>query len=167
MIIINRQHKCADAWEDNLNTQVRIGKMSQEEADKQMENVRKIQIIQAIINTLSGSIGAFTQASATIPPPYGQIVGAAAAAAVAAAGAAQIAQIRNASKDTKVGGSTMMAQVVPVMTDYQPTMVGNATGEQETEDLVNALSNVNLYVKVTDIDDAQKGIRTRVEESTF
>lgn len=157
----------ADAWEDNLNTQVRIGKMSQEEADKQMENVRKIQIIQAIINTLSGSIGAFTQASATIPPPYGQIVGAAAAAAVAAAGAAQIAQIRNASKDTKVGGSTMMAQVVPVMTDYQPTMVGNATGEQETEDLVNALSNVNLYVKVTDIDDAQKGIRTRVEESTF
>ena len=156
----------ADAWEDSIQAQVDAGKMSQEEADKQMENVRALQIVQATINMLAGSFGAFAQASETIPPPYGQIVGAAAAAAVIAQGIAQIAAIRNASKKSS-GVSTQMAQVTPVMTDYQPQMVGTATGEQETEQLTNALSGVNLWVSVTDIDNAQERGRVKVTESTF
>ena len=158
----------ADAWEDNLNTQVRIGKMSQAEADKEMENVRALQIVQATINMLAGSFGAFAQASETIPPPYGQIVGAAAAAAVIAQGIAQIAAIRNAGKTGNAsGGSTMMAQVTPVMVDYQPQMVGTATGEQETEQLANAIQGANIWVSVTDIDNAQERGRVRVSESSY
>lgn len=157
----------ADAWEDSIQAQVNAGKMSQEEADKQMENVRALQIVQATINMLAGSFGAFAQASETIPPPYGQIVGAAAAAAVIAQGIAQIAAIKNAGKGGSSGGSVQMAQVTPVMTDYQPQMVGNATGEQETEQLANAIQGMNLWVSVTDIDSAQEKGKVRVSESTY
>ena len=157
----------ADAWQDSVEAQVKAGDMSQEEADKQMENVRALQIVQATINMLAGSFGAFAQASSTIPPPYGQIVGAAAAAAVIAQGIAQIAAIRNAGKNSGSGGSTMMAQVTPVMTDYQPEYVANATGEQETERLANALASTPIWVSVQDIDAAQEKGRTRVAESTF
>lgn len=158
----------ADAWETSIQAQVDAGKMSQEEADKQMENVRALQIVQTTINMLAGSFGAFAQASQTIPPPYGQIVGAAAAAAVIAQGIAQIAAIRAANKNGGgTGGSTMMAQVTPVMTDYQPQMVGTATGEQETEQLANALQKQPIWVSVQDIDSAQERGRVRVTESTY
>ena len=157
----------ADAWESSIQAQLNAGKISQEEADKQLERVRDLQVVQAIINTLSGSIGAFAQASATIPPPYGQIVGAAAAAAVVAAGVAQIAQIKAASKGSSIGGSTMMAQVTPTMTDYEPTMVGSATGEEETERLANAIASTPIWVSVQDIDSAQERGRVKVTENTY
>ena len=157
----------ADAWETSIQAQVDAGKMSEREADKQMENVRALQIVQATINMLAGSFGAFAQASETIPPPYGQIVGAAAAAAVIAQGIAQIAAIKAANKNGSSGGSVQMAQVTPVMTDYQPQMVGNATGEQETEQLANAIQGMNLWVSVTDIDSAQERGKVRVSESTY
>lgn len=159
----------ADAWESSVQAQVDAGKMSQAEADKQMENVRALQILQTTINMLAGSFGAFAQASETIPPPYGQIVGAVAAAAVLAQGIAQIAAIRNANKSGNTGGSTMMSQITPVMTDYQPQMVGNATGEQETENLLNALQKQPLraYVVESDITEAQAKSNQRITESTF
>lgn len=158
----------ADAWESSIQAQVNAGELSQEEADKQMENVRALQIVQTTINMLAGSFGAFAQASQTIPPPYGQIVGAAAAAAVIAQGIAQIAAIRAANKNGGgTGGSTMMAQVTPVVSDYQPQMVGTATGEQETEQLANALQKQPIWVSVQDIDSAQERGRVRVTESTY
>jgi len=159
----------ADAWESSIQAQVNAGELSQEEADKQMENVRSLQILQTTINMLAGSFGAFAQASQTIPPPYGQIVGAAAAAAVIAQGIAQIAAIKAANKNGGTGGSTMMAQVTPVMTDYQPQMVGTATGEQETEQLANALQKQPLraYVVESDISEAQAKSIQRQNESTF
>lgn len=51
---------------------------------------------QAVMSTAIGAIGAFTQASAAFPPPFGQIIGAVAAGAVVAFGAAQIAKINGA-----------------------------------------------------------------------
>lgn len=158
----------ADAWESNVQRQIKAGKMSEEEGEKEMEKIRALQIVQATINMLAGSFGAFAQASETIPPPYGQIVGGVAAAAVIAAGIAQIAAIRAAGENSSAGAtSTMMGQVTPVMTDYQPQMTGILTGEQETEKLANAMSGVNLWVSVTDIDNAQEKGRVRVSESTF
>ena len=158
----------ADAWESSVQAQVKAGKMSEEEANDEMKRIRALQIVQATINMLAGSFGAFAQASETIPPPYGQIVGGVAAAAVIAQGIAQIAAIRAAGENSSASaGSTMMAQVTPVMTDYQPQMTGILTGEQETEQLANAMSGVNLWVNVTDIDQAQERGRVRVSESTF
>lgn len=158
----------ADTMETHIERQKEAGEISEEEAEKQMEGVRAIQIAQAIINTLSGSIGAFTQASATIPPPAGQIVGAAAAAAVIAAGVAQIAQI----KSTKKGSSNItggMKAASPALTDYNPNYQAQLTGNSEVSNLRNALegTEIRAYVVESDISTAQQRQRRRSAESTF
>jgi hypothetical protein len=76
---------------------------------------------QAVMSTALGAIGAFTQASAAFPPPYGQIVGAIAAGAVVAFGAAQIAKINGAFAEGGIVPGT------PSATDNRVAAV--ATGE--------------------------------------
>ena len=51
--------------------------------------------------------------------------------------------------------------------DFNPQLTQNATGQQETEDLANAIGKQNIWVSVTDIDNAQKQGRVRVSESSF
>lgn len=161
----------ADAWEDTVQTQLENNEISQEAAENEFDNIAELQKVQAVINMLAGSVGAFSQASATIPPPYGQIVGAAAAAAVIAQGIAQIVQIENAKKRRKAdsisGAGASMAQVTPVFPDYQPQMTGNITGQQEVEELANAITKAPIWVSVKDIDDAQERGRVRVAEASF
>ena len=157
----------ADAWEANVQAQLAAGKISEQEANDQLENVRKVQITQAIINTLAGSIGAFTQASQTIPPPYGQIVGAAAAAAVLAAGYAQIAQIKAANKDSNLSSTTQMSPTMPTVSDFNPNYVTNTTGRDDTEYLNELFSKQKLFVSVTDINSTQARVKTTEQESSF
>ena len=157
----------ADAWEANVQAQLAAGKISQEEADRQLENMRALQITQAVINTIAGSIGAFTQASQTIPPPYGQIVGAAAAAAVLAAGYAQIAQIKAANKDSNLSSTTQMSPTMPTVSDFNPTYTANMTGKDDTEYLNELFSQQRLWVSVTDINSTQARVKTTEQESSF
>lgn len=157
----------ADAWEANVQAQLAAGKISQEEADRQLENMRALQITQAVINTIAGSIGAFTQASQTIPPPYGQIVGAAAAAAVLAAGYAQIAQIKAANKDSNLSSTTQMSPTMPTVSDFNPNYVTNTTGKDDTEYLNELFSRQKLFVSVVDVSNAQNRVRVTEEESSF
>ncbi len=158
----------ADTMESQIERQKEAGEITEEEAEKQMDQVRAIQIAQAIINTLSGSIGAFTQASATIPPPAGQIVGAAAAAAVIAAGVAQIAQIRNTKKGSSNITSGLKA-AAPALTDYTPEYTQNLTGNSEISSLRNALegAEIHAYILEDEMQTANKRMANRKRESTF
>ena len=129
--------------------------------------MRKVQITQAIINTLAGSIGAFTQASQTIPPPYGPIVGAAAAAAVLAAGYAQIAQIKAANKDSNLSSTTQMSPTMPTVSDFNPNYVTNTTGKDDTEYLNELFSKQKLFVSVVDNKSTQARVKTTEPESSL
>lgn len=155
----------ADYYEADLEAQVKAGKMSEEQADKQFENIKKMRIAEAIINTLAGSIGAFLQASATYPPPFGSIIGAVSAAAVAAAGFAQVQQIKNQTRNSSSTGQSPIA--VPSTPEYVPNYVENPTGNSEQEDLRNTIMSQPIYVRVSDIDAAQEGRRVRTDESSF
>lgn len=158
-----------DAWESILKLQVKNGKKSQEQAEKEFENIKALQVAQAVINTLAGSVGAFLQASQTYPAPWGQIIGGVAAAGATAAGVAQIAKIRN----TDFGGSSTptapvtAAPAQPIIDNYQPDYVRNLTTSSDIDVLNAGLERANLYVRVTDIDDAQNRGRTRVSESSW
>jgi hypothetical protein len=156
-----------DTIESTLEYQVKAGEISEDQMNEQLERYRWIQYAQAIINTASGALGAFTQASATIPPPYGQIVGAAAAAAVVAQGVAQIAAIKAASKNSSLDSSTKMQPVSTQMTEYQPDYSANLTGKSDTDYLRNAMGEQKLFVSVTDINSVQARVKTTEEESGF
>ena len=157
----------ADAWEATVEAQVKAGKMTEKEADEQFKNIKSMRIAEAIINTLAGSIGAFLQASATYPAPYGQIIGGVTAAAVTAAGVAQIAKIASTSRNGGSSSANASVSVPQADYDFSPTYTESVTRQEDTDNLRNAMSEVNLSVSVSEIDDVQNRVRVRQGESSF
>ena len=161
----------ADIYEEDIKAKQKAGKMSDKEADRAFESVKGMRIAEAVINTLAGSIGAFLQASATYPPPYGQIIGGVTAAAVTASGIAQIMKIKSSTRDSSAGSAASSASVPAPDTsyDYQPQYVSNTTGQQDTENLRNALSEqpIRAYVVESDITESQNRTKKRNSESDF
>lgn len=135
------------------------------------ERVKGIRIAAATIDTISGAIGAYMQASATIPPPAGQIIGAIQAAAVTAAGIAQIAQIKNTdisggSSSSPSSGSMSAVVPAPTLNTEIPT-VRNLTGASEEERLNRMAEDQRVYILSSDIEASQNSRRVRVRESSF
>lgn len=156
----------ASAWETSIQAQVEAGEISEEEGEKQMESMRGIQSAIALINALSSAVSSYNSLASI--PLVGPALGAAAAAAALASGIAQVVAINKVKKGDKGSGdSTRYAEVTPTQTDYAPQGITNVTGEQETQNLANAISKAPIYVTVKDIDDAQGKVKVRDRESTF
>ena len=148
----------ADLYEDDE-------KNSEANANK----IKNLRAAAATIDTISGAIGAFMQASETIPPPYGQIVGAAAAAAVTASGIAEIAKL----KSTKVSGSSASTTPSTPAVASAPSLttevsnVRSVTSASEEERLNQMASDQRVYILSSDIEASQNQIKTQVAESSF
>ncbi len=156
----------ASAWETSIQAQVDAGELSQEEGEKQMESMKGIQSAIALINAFSSAVSAYNSMASI--PYVGPALGAAAAAAALASGLAQVAAIQKVKKGDKGSGdSTRYAEVTPTQTDYNPQGITNVTGEQETQNLANAMTKSNIWVSVKDIDAAQSKVKTRDKEATF
>lgn len=155
----------ASAWETSIQAQVDAGEISEEEGEKQMENMKGIQSAIALINALSSAVSAYNSMASI--PYVGPVLGAAAAAAALASGIAQVVAINKVKKGDKGGSSTRYAEMTPTAPEYNPTSVTNVTGGQETENLANAMTKSNIWVSVKDIDSAQSKVKTREKESTF
>lgn len=138
-------------------------------SEKNANRIKNLRIAAATVDTISGAIGAFMQASQTIPPPYGQIVGAAAAAAVTASGLAEIAKL----KSTKVSGSSSSSNVSTPAVASAPTLttevanVRSVTSSSEEDRLNQMASDQRVYILASDIEASQNQIKTQVSESSF
>ena len=156
----------ASAWETSIQAQVDAGEISEEEGEKQMESMKGIQSAIALINALSSAVSAYNSLASV--PLIGPALGAAAAAAALASGLAQVAAIQKVKKGDKGSGdSTRYAEVTPTQTDYNPQGITNVTGEQEAQNLSNAMAKAPIWVSVKDIDAAQSKVKTRDKEATF
>lgn len=156
----------ASAWETSIQAQVDAGEISEEEGEKQMESMRGIQSAIALINALSSAVSSYNSLASI--PIVGPALGAAAAAAALASGIAQVVAINKVKKGDKGSGdSTRYAEVTPTQTDYNPQGITNVTGEQEAQNLANAMTKSNIWVSVKDIDAAQSKVKTRDKEATF
>lgn len=141
------------------------------DSEEAAERVKGMRIAAATIDTISGAIGAYMQASATIPPPAGQIIGAIQAAAVTAAGIAQIQQIRNTdvsggSSSSPSSGSMSATVAAPTLDTDIPT-VRNLTGLSEEDRLNRMADDQRVYILASDIEASQDSRRVRVRESSF
>lgn len=149
----------ADMYEDDTKN-----------AAKNAEKVKGLRIAAATIDTISGAVGAFMQASETIPPPYGQIVGAISAAAVTAAGMTQIAQIRNNDVSSS-GASSSSGRISAISAaptaSTEVTNVRTVTSATEEERLNQMASDQRVYIVASDIEASQNQIKTQVAESSF
>lgn len=159
----------ASATSDILGAIADLYEADEENSEKNANKIKNIRIAAATIDTISGAIGAFMQASQTIPPPYGQIVGAAAAAAVTASGLAQIAQL----KKTKVSGSSGNSHATTPAVSSAPTInpnvsnVRSVTSASEEDRLNQMASSQRVYILASDIEASQNQIKTQVSESSF
>ena len=155
----------ASAWETSIQAEVKKGKISEEEGERQLEEMRNLQSAIALINAFSSAVSAYNSMASI--PYVGPVLGAAAAAAAIASGLAQVKAINAVKKGDKSGSSTRYAEMTPTAPEYNPTSVTNVTGGQETENLANAMTKSNIWVSVKDIDSAQSKVKTREKESTF
>ena len=159
----------ASATSDILGAIADLYESDEENSEKNANKIKNLRIAAATIDTISGAIGAFMQASQTIPPPYGQIVGAAAAAAVTASGIAQIAKL----KSQKVSGSAQSTNISTPAVASAPTIspnvanVRSVTSASEEDRLNQMAQDQRVYILASDIEASQKQIKTQVAESSF
>lgn len=139
-----------------------------ENAEKNANKVKALRIAAATIDTISGAIGAFMQASETIPPPYGQIIGAIEAAAITAAGIANIAKMKSTKVSTE-GGATPSISAVTAAPSLQTnvTQVRTVTSASEEDRLNRMADDQRVYILSSDIEASQNQIKTQVAESSF
>ena len=158
----------ASYYEADIKAKQANNEISEEQANDMYEKVKKLKIAEAIVNTISGAIGAYMQAVSAYPPPYGEILGGISAAAVTAAGMAQVAQIRQQTIGSS-GGSSAKAMATPQTQVYQPEYVESPTGADEIHNLRNSLYSqpIRAFVVESDITNAQRRANIRNEESTF
>ena len=165
----------AEIWQDSIKQRVKNGKITEEQAKKEFENSKKLQIATAIINGLAGAANAVSSAM-TIPPPAGPIIGAANSALVIATTAAQIAKIKSTTFDG--GGSSIDSDIssaaatpTTAAVEYTPKYSTNVTGESETVNLANAVSerqkDQRVYLVESDVQEMGKRVQVRESESTF
>lgn len=142
--------------------------------EKNFKNQQKMQIAQTTINTLSGAIGGYMQATQTYPAPYGPILGAAVSAAALIAGFAEIKKIKAQKFDG--GGSTSSSSnsfQLPQVEQFEPQYTANITGESDTDKLTNAISSsmenmtVQAFVVESQVTAKQELAQQREKESTW
>ena len=165
----------AEIWQDSIKQRVKNGKITEEQGKKEFENSKKLQIATAIINGLAGVATAVSTAM-SLGPITGPIVGAANSALVIATTAAQIAKIKSTTFDG--GGSSIDSDIssaaatpTTAAVEYTPKYSTNVTGNSETVNLANAVSekqkDQRVYVVESDINEAGKRVEIREAESTF
>lgn len=158
----------ADWYEADIKAKRDANEMSQEYYEKAFEQVKGIKIAEATMSMISGALGAFMQGVMSYPPPFGEILGGIGAAAAIAQGVAQIAQIKAQKPDGKGENSgNYSAAATPQVQSFTPEYVENPTGDSELTNLRNSYMNQNIYVKVSDIEAAERGTQVRVTESSF
>lgn len=161
----------SDIMQANIEEKVKRGEISEEEAEKEFENVKKLQIAEAIINTLTGALQAqmsVWRADSGIPTVWAKIaMSAALGIQTLATGYAQVQKIRNTTFGGSGSGSTqptiITGAATPLLNEAQDLNNLDAmyvTGQQEQKEM-------RVYVLESDITNAQNNQKVRVTESTF
>lgn len=160
------QNAVADATSGILGVIADQMELNSKEDEKNAKKVKALRIASATIDTISGAIGAFTQASKTYAPPYGQIIGSTSAALVTATGLANIAKIK--STDVSSGGSGSISAVVSApQTGNNMTAVRNITTQSEEDRLNLMAKDQRVYILASDIQASNNSTKVQVAESSF
>lgn len=138
-----------------------------EGSEKNANKIKALRIASATIDTISGAVGAYTQAAESIPPPYGIILGAAQAATVTAAGLAQIAKMKSTNvSGSGSSGSVGAVQSAPAVTVQIPQSRSITSASEE--DRLNRMSSDQRVVLVTsELEMHENQQKVRLAEATF
>lgn len=171
---INMLQQMAQAKQNQLEQDVKNGKISEEQAKKEFARNKKVQIALATISMLSGITQAITSAM-HLPYPANIIAAASSSAMVAASGAMQIANIKKTTLDTSGSSAsaassgmsvnnTSSASVSPLLdSEFDAATINknaSTSGNSETADQ-------RVYILESDIQASNKRVETRETNTTF
>lgn len=159
----------ADATGGILASIADLYETDEKNSEKNALKIKALRIASATIDTISGAIGAFMQATKTYAPPYGAILGAAQASAITASGMAQIAQIKkvNVSGSSASAPSAIPAIVSAPTLNPGMTSVRTITSASEEQRLNQMARDQRVYILSSDLQADRESVRTRVEETSF
>ena len=156
----------ASMMEDEINRKLESGKIDEKQAKEAFERVKKLQLAEVWINTLSGVANAYMSAM-KLGAFAGPIVGAANAAAALAFGVAQHRQIKatqfgGGGGGSQTAGGLQMMAVSPVADTTQAanemTALNIQGGKQD---------DIKVYILESDIEDTMRRVSVREQETTF
>ena len=158
----------ASSTSDILGVIADLYETDEENAEKNANKIKALRIAAATVDTISGAIGAFMQASETIPPPYGQIVGVLEAATITATGIANIAKIKSTKVSTD-GGSQSPTLTTKSAPTLQTTVsnVRTVTSSSEEERLNRMAYDQRVVLVTSELEMKQNDQKVRIEESSF
>ena len=164
----------SDIMQNNIDEKVKNGEISEEEAKKEFERVKKIQIAETIINTIAGAAGGLLQAIENYPSPWGEIIGSVTAATALASGYAQVQQIKQQEYGSTSTGGGSAAGVSTV--DFQSVSVNplldqdrdiaNMTTLPESGDSTEQ-KDQRVYILQSDLIESDKQVQIRDREIRF
>lgn len=161
---IDALHQLAGATSSILGSIADLYDENGEADEAAAQKAKALRTASAIIDTISGAVGAYMQTVKTLPAPWNIPVAAANAAAVLAAGYAQVKQI-NA---VKVGSSGGGAAVVPAPAfSAAVPQVRNVTGASEEERLNRMAAPQRVYILVSDLQAERDSSRVLIQETSF
>ena len=158
----------ASATSDILGSIADLYEKDEEGATKNAKKIKALRIAAATIDTISGAIGAFMQASATYPPPYGQILGAIEAASITAAGVAQTAKMKSTSvTDENARPDSISAKASAPTLNPNVTNVRTITSASEEDRLNKMASDTKVYLVTSELEAKQNDQKVKIQETSF
>ena len=169
--VANVMGTVSDIMQANIEEKLKRGEISEEEAEKEFENVKKLQIAEAIINTLTGAL----QAQLSVWAPGSGIHSVWAKIAMSAAlgiqtlatGYAQVQKIRNT---TFGGGGGSGAAQPTIITGAATPLLNEAQDLNELDAMYvtgRQPQDQKVYIVEHEIADALNHRRVVVQETTF
>lgn len=153
-----------DAWQKNLERQVRAGRMTEDEAKKQFKMIQAMQYSLSVVNAAASLIDIWSDPEMGV---YQKIATTVAVAAQNAANLITIAttQFGNMSGSVDAGATNFTPAVI---NDTSPvSYTRNLTSADDVDSIADRLGAIKVYVTEKDITDAQNKVRTKVSESRF
>lgn len=168
--VANVMGTVSDIMQANIEEKLKRGEISEEEAEKEFENVKKLQIAEAIVNTLTGAL----QAQLSVWAPDSQIHGvwtkiamsALLGAQTLATGYAQVQKIRN----TTFGGGGSGSAQPTIITGAATPLLNEAQDLNELDAMYvtgRPPQDQKVYIVEHEIADALNHRRVVVQETTF
>ena len=149
-----------DAWQKNLERQVKAGRMTEDEAKKQCKMIQAMQYSLSVVNAAASLIDIWADPSMGV---YQKI---ATTVSVAAQNAANLITIAS----TEFGN--MSGSVDAGATNFTPAVINDTSPLNYTRNFTTAeekdeISNQNIWVSVEEIANAERKRKVKVAESRF
>lgn len=165
----------ADVEKARIDQKVKDGKISEEQAEKEFEEVKKKQIAMTVMNTLAGAAGGFaaTVSDTSIPTFVRWATASAIAAATLLQGYEQVRQIEattyggGAGAASSTGGGAVQLATSPLLNENLDANSLQEVSVARLGDIRQGQTDQRVYVLETDLQKSAKRVEVRQKNTTF